>query len=429
MDARSLAAFYTDHLCAHILPFWQDQAIDYDNGGYFTCFANRGKRLLHRHKFTWSQGRFVWVWSRLAGQFHGRVPEEDTDRYLEYAHLGAEFLMSYALLPNGNCSFILSERGEPILLDAEGNARQAGPGEVYDTSIYADCFVVYGMSEYARVTAERGAFEFAANLFDGVLRRIASGVYRTDPYPVPAGYKAHGIPMILLETARELALTTNLFDAGRAASLRQSCRGYAAEIMDHHMQADGTVIEYLGVDNRVRDTMLGTYINPGHTLECMWFVLHYAQEIGDADLIARAVQVIRQTMEIGWDAQYGGVPQFLHRSGGAPRGSVPPELEDEPMLGKLRTAWSNKLWWPQSEAIYALSLAYRLTREQWCLDWLAKVNDYTFRTFPQPEGDWVQIRDREGRPEDKVVALPVKDPFHIPRALLHAIRALEAVEP
>ena len=59
MDASALATFYTDRLFGHIVPFWADQAIDYDNGGYFTCFANRGRQLLHRHKFTWSQGRFV----------------------------------------------------------------------------------------------------------------------------------------------------------------------------------------------------------------------------------------------------------------------------------------------------------------------------------------------------------------------------------
>ena len=32
--------------------------------------------------------------------------------------------------------------------------------------------------------------------------------------------------------------------------------------------------------------------------------------------------------------------------------------------------------------------------------------------------EWLQVRDRNGRPLDRVVALPVKDPFHIARALL-----------
>ena len=31
--------------------------------------------------------------------------------------------------------------------------------------------------------------------------------------------------------------------------------------------------------------------------------------------------------------------------------------------------------------------------------------------------EWMQIRDREGRPENRVVALPVKDPYHVVRNL------------
>ena len=56
------------------------------------------------------------------------------------------------------------------------------------------------------------------------------------------------------------------------------------------------------------------------------------------------------------------------------------------------------------------------------------MKEYTFSTFPNREndrGEWIQIRDRAGRPEDRVVALPVKDPFHI---LLNLILILELCE-
>ena len=52
----------------------------------------------------------------------------------------------------------------------------------------------------------------------------------------------------------------------------------------------------------------------------------------------------------------------------------------------------------------------------------------TFRTFPNPNpkiGEWIQIRNRLGEPESKVVALPVKDPFHIARNLILIIDLLE----
>jgi N-acylglucosamine 2-epimerase len=80
-----------------------------------------------------------------------------------------------------------------------------------------------------------------------------------------------------------------------------------------------------------------------------------------------------------------------------------------------------------SEAIYALLLALAELEEPWVEEWFWKVHEYTFRTFPNPDksvGEWIQIRDRQGRPEAKVVALPVKDPYHIMRNILLIIELL-----
>jgi len=61
------------------------------------------------------------------------------------------------------------------------------------------------------------------------------------------------------------------------------------------------------------------------------------------------------------------------------------------------------------------------------LDWHDKLFDYTFTTFPNPDPDireWIQIRRRDGAPQDKVVALPVKDPYHITRNLILILELL-----
>ena len=57
-----------------------------------------------------------------------------------------------------------------------------------------------------------------------------------------------------------------------------------------------------------------------------------------------------------------------------------------------------------------------------------KVFDYTYKTFPNPNreiGEWIQIRTRDGAPQEKVVALPVKDPYHIIRNVILIIELLE----
>ena len=44
-----------------ILPYWLKHGIDEVHGGFHTCFDNRGRTRTGTDKFTWSQGRFVWL--------------------------------------------------------------------------------------------------------------------------------------------------------------------------------------------------------------------------------------------------------------------------------------------------------------------------------------------------------------------------------
>lgn len=425
LDARAvgeLRQFYQDHLFQHLLPYWLEKAIDEEYGGYYTGFSNSGGRLLHDHKFTWSQGRFVWVWARMACQF-SHTPEAPL--YLKLARSGAEFLMKNALLPNGHVAFILSREGKPILLDGEGRPRQAGPGETYATSTFADCFVVYGLSEYARAAHDQAAFDFATRLYESVEARITLNAFRTDPYPTPEGYQQHGIPMIMLEVTRELAVTAEDFDVELSERLHRRATEFARMVMYQHRQPDtNVVVEFLGTDGRIQPNLLGTYINPGHTLESMWFVLHYAEEAGDETMKAQAIAAVRQACDLGWDDEYPGLTQFAHMTGGRPRGAVPEGLTDHAMIRKLLDDWDAKLWWVHSEALYALLLSHYYQPSDWTREWYWRMHEYTFATFPDPAGEWTSIRNRDNTPIDKVVALPVKDPFHVPRAFMHIIRLL-----
>ena len=94
-NPEELLHFYEAELFERILPFWMQRGIDRTRGGFYTCFSNSGDRLLHRHKFTWSQGRFVWLLSRLSRAFKGFRPQSELDEYLEWAGRGAEFLMRH----------------------------------------------------------------------------------------------------------------------------------------------------------------------------------------------------------------------------------------------------------------------------------------------------------------------------------------------
>lgn len=404
-------AFYRRELCDNILPFWIQRALDRDYGGYFTCFSNAGTELVSTDKYVWSQGRLVWVFAELAAML-------GEERFLDYAKLGVDFLLQHALLPDGSAAFLLSRTGEP---------KEPAPGSGLATSIYADCFVVLGLSCYARVTGNREILQFAGELCQSIERRL-QGEFRTDPYPIPQGMYAHGVAMILLTTSQELR------DAQRALGdldhlqTNEKCRGYVQLIFDLFYK--GGLLQEMVQPGQPGESLLERYINPGHSLECLWFMLHQALEDGDQALVEACADLAEATYKVGWDEQYGGLLLFVDRDGGAPRGEVG-ALAGHPMVRKVQQDWSHKLWWPHSEALYTTLLAYALTKRPTLWELYAKTKEYTFRTFPHPDpavGEWIQIRDRQGAPMEAVVALPVKDPFHIARCLMLIIQLLERME-
>ena len=187
--------------------------------------------------------------------------------------------------------------------------------------------------------------------------------------------------------------------------------------------ADSTIAEMLPQDDSASDTILARHLNPGHALESMWFVMRAAAEAGRQDLAQDAVPAIRRAFELGWDTEHGGLFRFVDRDGGTPKGR---EI-GHPYERLILETWDTKLWWPHSEALYATLLAVDLAQDESLLQPYAMVHTYTFRTFPHPDdevGEWIQIRDRGGRPVDKMVALPVKDPYHALRSALLILELL-----
>ena len=124
--------------------------------------------------------------------------------------------------------------------------------------------------------------------------------------------------------------------------------------------------------------------------------------------------------------EHGGLLHFCNVKGGKPVGNSE-GIEDQPMYRQLIDSWGNKLWWVHSEALYTTLLCYERTGDKEFLNLYKKVFDYTYETFPNLDREireWIQIMQRNGEPQDKIVALPVKDPYHIVRNYILIIELL-----
>ena len=378
-DLIRLRDFVRDHLMNFVMPFWLKHAID-EAGGINSCIRDDG-RIVSRDKWLWSQWRAAWVFSRLYNDF-GR-----DEKFLGIARSICAFAAKHGWDDEvGGWRLTLTHDGQVL------NACD---------SIYVDGFAIYGLTELATATGSDEVIALARKTADGALRRLETPHDRIPhfPYPVPRGARVHGIPMIFSLVLWELG---QLLDEPR---YRDAATAMVDEIFGHFYRPRRDVlVERIAEDGSEYPPPLGTAVVPGHVVEDMWFQIHIARDQGNTDRINEACRLIRRHMELGWDEQYGGMLLAVDADG---RDEIGWEFAD------------TKLWWPHTECLYALLLAYEHTREDWALAWYDKVHEFAYSHFPVAEhGEWIQKLDRRGEPITDTVALPVKDPFHLPRALI-----------
>lgn len=419
LDTNKYLTFFKEELTDNLLFFWMSRCLDKENGGYLNCFSNDGSKLVSTDKYTWSQGRFLWMFSRLATMESDLFTEEERATFLEYAKNGRDFLLKNCLLaPNDyRCVF---------LMDAEGNPKHVGDYDGFDLSISADCFVVMGFAAYARAVGDREGWEFVKRLASSVWERYESGNYRSLPYPLTPAHIGHGKPMIMTHVFCEMYRTALVLEPEVAEEMAERIAKSSNAVFEQFQDEKHLVHEFKTAEGVFSENLFCQHINPGHTLEDMWFQLD-ACDLLKTDRLEEIGDIVKATMELGWDDEFGGLYHFIAVDGLDTKYPLG-DAADEPQMPLILGDWGSKLWWVHSEALYTTLLMYCRTGDEEFLRMFEKVFDYTYKTFPNPDRnirEWIQIRTREGKPQEKVVALPVKDPYHIIRNVLLIIELLE----
>lgn len=387
MDFNKLGSQYRDELLGNVIPFWQNFSPDKVQGGYFTCLDRQGK-VYDTDKFIWLQGREVWLFSTL----YNRV--EKKPEWLEMAVHGASFLEKYGRDNQGNWYFSLTREGRPL---------------VQPYNIFSDCFAAMAFGQLSLATGNERYAEVARSTFKNILARSENpkGQY-SKAVPGTRPLKGFSLPMILCNLSLEIGhlLTEEQID--------ETIKNCIHEVMDvFYDPHTGLIPENVTPEGAFSDTFEGRLINPGHSIEAMWFILDLAERTGNQELAERAVSIALRTLEYGWDSEYGGIYYFLDS-----KGFPPQQLE-----------WDQKLWWVHLETLITLIKGYRQTGNPECLRWFEKVHDYTWAHFPDPEyGEWYGYLNRRGE-----VLLPLKGGkwkgcFHVPRALYQIWKVAEKID-
>ncbi len=418
---KSLLSFYENELKENILSFWLSRCVDLENGGFVNCFDNSGETLVSDDKYTWSQGRFVWIWSKLASMKGNTFSEEEKKHFLQLAKHGRDFLYNHCLMAKDDWRCV-------FLMDAKGNAKYVDGIDVLDSSIFADCFVAAGFAMYSALTKDIESWEFAKNLYTSIYKRIKQNSFNSLPYPIGTEYRMHSIPMIGTNLACEMYRAAQIIEPDICNNYKVDIQAFSSDILNNFVDKNNILHEIISKDNTFVEGLFGDHINPGHTLEDMWFQLDAADILHEPQRLDKISDIARKAFEHGWDQKFEGYLHFTNSFGGEITGSYDKDMCDEAQLRLVYGDWDSKLWWVHSESLYTSLLLYFRTKDPQFLSYYSRVSDYVFKTFPNQDPsirEWKQIRTREGKPQEKVVALPVKDPYHITRNYILIIELLE----
>ena len=365
--------------------FWLKNGMDDVNGGIYTCLDRKGK-IFSTDKSVWMQGRCGWTYAYLCSVYGVR------EEWLAASKSCIDFLEKYCINRElgDRMYFTVTADGQPL--------RQR-------RYCFSEGFYAVANAEYYGITGEKEHLERAKKAYDMYwnLNHGMEDPTGFGPKTIPETRTGRGLggPMILLNVTSVLKKV----DPENEALYNARAAECVADILNYHVKPElGCTLENVGPNGETRlDITEGRIVNPGHDIECAWFLMDYANSIGDKQLHAKAIEIFDMAFNRGWDKEYEGILYFVDCLGN------PPEAYEHDM----------KLWWPHNEALIASLMIYRDTKDEKYLDIFYQILDYCKRYFADEYGEWYGYLRRDGKPtEPACKGSTFKGPFHVPRCLV-----------
>ena len=379
---------YEDELVNRVIPFWKNHCVDHKYGGYFTSLERNGS-IYDTEKYMWMQWRIVYMFALFAMSPYRK------ETFLPIAEQGFEFLTKHGKSPDGTYYFALNRKGEP---------------SIATYNIFSDCFAAMGAAALFKATGEKRYREEADSAMKSYIRRMNNpkGSWEKALPGKPKRLSlGHFMMLANLASVMKEMLGSEEYekDAGKAVNtVLERFWNPERKILFENVNTDGSFDLY---------SCEGRFVNPGHGLESMWFVLQYAERKKRPGMIRKAAEITRGIFEFGTDREQGGLFYFMDA------------------LGKshLELQWDMKLWWPHCEALIAALYAYRLTGDKYFLDRFRETDTYAWSHFrDEKHPEWFAYLNRAGVPTHTLKGGKWKTFFHLPRALYFCIGEMRKID-
>ena len=372
-------------------PFWLKYAKDDVYGGIANC-TDRFGNVYSSDKSVWMQGRTAWTYSYLCNSFG------NNEEFLAFAKSCLDFENKHCFDADGRMYFTVTKDGKPL------RKRRYW---------FSETFYIIGSAEYYMATKDKKSLADAKKYFEFVY-----GMYldpNSDPYKItPKSYaqtrslKSLARPMIMLNVTSIMRAA----DPENTARYNKIIDGLIEDIKAFHKPEMKCTLEVVTDKNEYfGEASEGRVVNPGHDIECAWFLLDEAIYRNDNELKALAKEIFDEAIERGWDTEYGGIIYFKDIEG------KPVEAYEHDM----------KLWWPHNEAMIASLLLYREFGDVKYKEWFERVSEYAFEHFSDPEyGEWFGYLRRDGKPtEPPCKGHTYKGAFHVMRMLAKVLNIFD----
>ncbi|WP_227013838.1 AGE family epimerase/isomerase [Paenibacillus psychroresistens] len=380
----------------NILQFWIDHAVDERNGGFYGEISND---LIINHsapKGLVLQARILWTYSKAFLTFKA-------DKYLKMAQRAYDYLVeAFWDREFEGYYWHVDEQGKPL------NTRK---------QIYGQAFVVYGLTEYYKVSGDPESLQKAITLYKKIeavsFDEAHLGYFEAfnreweleDDLRLSSSdlneKKSMNTHLHILEAY------SNLITVWDDLELKRRQKALIEVMLDHIVDEKQQHFK-LFFDEAW--TSKSEHISFGHDIEGSWLLVEAAHLLHDDALIKRvnatAITMADAVLQHGVD------------NDGA--------LWNEAIAG-YKIVDDTKDWWPQAEAAVGFLNAYQLSGRQEFLNAAIKSWDFILNYMVDSEhGEWFWQVSMDRKPNYAIAKIsPWKCPYHNSRACFELLERLE----
>ncbi len=374
----------------NILPFWTNQMLDIEKGGYYGQYLNEGIPVKDAPKGAVLNARILWTFSA-AYQTTGN------DEYLAHARNAYEYFIKHFVdKENGGIFWSVDSSGKML------NHRK---------QIYAQAFAVYALSEYFKASEENAAIILAIDLYNLIEKHAYDHKYNGYIEALDRDWKPLDDLRLSTKDANEpksmnthlhiLEAYTNLYDVWKDLELKMQLAKLIKIHFDLILQSE---TNHFNLFFDMEWNKKSSVYSFGHDIEGAWLIRRAAEVLDHPSMkkIAseKAIAMADVTLAEGIDKD----------------GS----LYNEGTGGKVTD--TDRHWWPQAEAFIGFLDAFEISKKMVYFDAARDVWFFIKEKMRHPSGEWWWLVDASYKPQMKFdLAGEWKCPYHNARMCIEGM--------